>query len=104
MQEPETGLKSSPAYTGYFLAMAHHKLGHDAEAEKWLVNATEWSDKVLSEHEEGTSTLPWNRRLTLKLLREEAEGLMIEEPVGEAVPDTIRKATDGPLDGGKPEG
>ena len=25
------------------------------------------------------------------------------EPVGQAVPDTIREATDGPLDGGKPE-
>jgi tetratricopeptide (TPR) repeat protein len=79
VEEPNPSLKSSPAYTWYFLAMAHHKLGHDAEAKDWLDRANEWTDKLLREHEEGTTTLTWNRRLTLKLLREEAVELMIEE-------------------------
>jgi WD40 repeat protein/tetratricopeptide (TPR) repeat protein len=68
--------KSSPAYTWYFLAMAHHKLGHDAEARTWLAKANEWTEKVLREHEDGTAALPWNRKLTLKLFREEAETLL----------------------------
>ena len=68
--------KSSPAYAWFFLAMAHHKLGHDAEAEKWLAKATEWTDKVLKEDEEGTTAIPWNRRLTLELFRKEAEELL----------------------------
>ena len=76
IEEPETESQSSPAYTWYFLAMAHHKLGDDAEAKKWLDKATEWTDKVLAEHENGTSTLSWNRKLTLKLLREEAEAML----------------------------
>ena len=72
---------TSPAYGWFVLAMGHHKLGHDAEAEKWHGKATEWTDKVLAEHEQGTSTLAWNRRLTLKLLHDEAESLLdIEEP------------------------
>jgi tetratricopeptide (TPR) repeat protein len=71
--------KSSPAYTWYFLAMAHHKLGHDDEAKKWLDKATEWTDKILAEEEEGTATVAWNRLLTLKLLREEAEAMIAED-------------------------
>lgn len=55
--------------------MAHHKLGHDDEAKTWLDKAIEWTDKLLAEHEAGTTTVAWNRRLTLKLLREEAEGV-----------------------------
>jgi tetratricopeptide (TPR) repeat protein len=73
-EEPDTAATSSPAYNWYFLAMAHHKLGHDAEAKKWLNKANDWTDKALAEHEEGTATVAWNRRLTLKLFREEAEG------------------------------
>jgi tetratricopeptide (TPR) repeat protein len=75
-KEPDAAAQTDPAYTGYFLAMAHHRLGHDEEAKKWLQKATAWTDKVLAEHEAGTSTLPWNRRLTHKLLREDAAGLI----------------------------
>jgi hypothetical protein len=56
-EAPDTASESSPAYTWYFLAMAHHKLGHDAEAKNRLQKANEWTDKVLPEHEEGTATL-----------------------------------------------
>ena len=75
MEEQDATSKTSPAYTWYFLAMVHHKLGHEAEAEKWLDKATEWTDKVVREDEQGTAPLAWNRRLTLKLLREEAEAM-----------------------------
>jgi Tfp pilus assembly protein PilF len=75
-EKPDTAARSSPAYTWYFWAMAHHKLGHEAEAKEWLDKATAWTAKVLGEHEEGTAPLAWNRRLTLKLFREEAEELI----------------------------
>ena len=46
---------------------------HD-EAKKWYDKAVEWTEKVTREHEEGTGPrLSWNRRLTLKLLRQEAQ-------------------------------
>ena len=69
--------RSSPAYTWYFLAMAQHKLRHDAEAKKWVDKENEWTDKALAEHDEGTTPLAWNRKLTLELLREEAGKLVI---------------------------
>ena len=56
--------------------LPQHDRGHDAEAEKWLDKATEWTDKILGEHKDGTSPLAWNRRLTLKLLRDEAEEMI----------------------------
>ena len=76
IEDSDAESQVSPAYTWYFLAMAHHKLGNGEEAEKWLQKANESTDKVLVEHEEGTTPLSWNRRLTLKLLREEAEALL----------------------------
>ena len=76
IEDPDSQSMSSPAYTWYLLAMAHHKLGHDTEAQQWLDKANSWTDKVLAEHEAGTNSLPWNRRLTLKLLRTEAEGMI----------------------------
>ena len=66
--------KCSPAYHWFFLAMAHHRLGQHDEAKKWYDKAVEWTDKVMQEHEKGTGPrLSWNRRMTLKLLRQEAE-------------------------------
>jgi hypothetical protein len=35
-----------------------------------------WTDKTFAEAEQGTADVPWNRRLTLKLLRDEAEALL----------------------------
>jgi serine/threonine protein kinase/Tfp pilus assembly protein PilF len=76
IEDPDSGSTSSPVYTWYFLAMAHHDLEHEAEAKQWLDRATEWTDKVVAEHDAGTSLLRWNRRLTLELLRDEAEGMI----------------------------
>jgi tetratricopeptide (TPR) repeat protein len=67
---------SSPAYTWYFLAMAHHRLGHHEDAATWLSKARDVTDKALTDHDAGKATLPWNRRLTLVLLRKEAETLI----------------------------
>jgi tetratricopeptide (TPR) repeat protein len=75
-KEPSEALKSSPAYAWLFLAMAHHRLGHPDEAKKWLDKAVAWTDKAEREADEGTAELPWNRRLTLKLLRAEAAALL----------------------------
>jgi len=76
IEDPDTGSTSSPAYTWYFLVMAHHQLGHEGEAQKWFDKANDWTDKVIREDEEGTAALAWNRRVTLNLLREETEALI----------------------------
>ena len=75
-QESDANPKSPPAYTWYFLAMAHHKLGHEAEPKQWLDKATDWTDNVVRQDEEGTTTLSSDRRLTLKLLGKEVETLL----------------------------
>jgi WD40 repeat protein/tetratricopeptide (TPR) repeat protein len=69
--------------TWFFLAMAHRGLGHAAEARRWLdkgVHATEEALKLPAEppgkpiHPSGTLPPPhWNEKLTLQLLRREAE-------------------------------
>lgn len=58
---------SSPAYCRYFLALTHQALGDAKAARKQLAAANEIADAELDE------TPPWNRMLTLKLLRREAE-------------------------------
>jgi Flp pilus assembly protein TadD len=60
------------AYTGFFLAMAHHRAGHGAEARECLSQARTWAERDVE------ISLPWNRRLTLQLLRREAEALIHE--------------------------
>jgi tetratricopeptide (TPR) repeat protein len=62
-----------------FLAMAHHRLGHNEEARRWHDMALARIDQELGKESEerGVATsLPWNRRLTLQLLRREAEELL----------------------------
>ena len=66
-------MEFSPAYTWYFLAMAHQALGHQEDARTWLDKANQWTEQVLGDEEEPPS---WKRRLTLKLLRDEANGLI----------------------------
>ena len=64
----------SLTYSWFVMAMAHHRLGHPEEAKKWLDKAVQWADKTLPELEEGFGfELTWDRRLILKLFREEAE-------------------------------
>jgi tetratricopeptide (TPR) repeat protein len=62
-----------------FLAMAHHRLGHTAQAEAYLKQASDWIEKNAQEKlqagAELTSPLPWTIRLDAQLLREEAQAL-----------------------------
>ena len=66
----------SPAYTWFFLAMTHHRLGHAEEARQWLEKAVNWTKKETEGKIEGAAPLSWNRRLTLEILRREAEQLI----------------------------
>ena len=77
VEEPDSTSRSPPAYTWFFLAMAHQRLGDSKEAKQWLGKAAGWTDEVLAEHESSTGAkLVWSRRLTLRLLRKEAEELL----------------------------
>ena len=92
VQEPSEAIKSPPAYTWFFLAMAQHRLGHADEAKQWLDKAVAWTDKIFAEADQGTADLSWNRRLTLKLLRDEATTLLgVTPPTVEPVPAPAAK-------------
>jgi hypothetical protein len=59
--------------------MAHHRLGHAVEAREWLNKAVQWMDQAGQEKGKDAGVkvpMPWNRRLTLQLLRREAETLI----------------------------
>jgi WD40 repeat protein/serine/threonine protein kinase len=61
-----------------FLAMAHHRLGHAAEARQWLAKAVQEVDKALVQRGASTrdDSLSWHQRLEMQLLRREAEALL----------------------------
>jgi WD40 repeat protein/tetratricopeptide (TPR) repeat protein len=81
LTEAEAALKESPnprttvVYSQLFLAMAQHRLGHAAEAEKWLKKAVLEIDRPVPENWQA-APITWNWRLTLQLLRHEAEELL----------------------------
>jgi tetratricopeptide (TPR) repeat protein len=81
--KPDSGFRQPIAYNWFFLAMAHHRLGHSDEAQKWLDKAVQWTDQAGQEKEKDPAIkvpMPWNRRLTLQLLRREAETLIQGAP------------------------
>jgi tetratricopeptide (TPR) repeat protein len=59
----------SPAYIWFFLAMAHQRKGDAVEARRWLDKAQKWMEQETQD----SRNPAWNRRLTLQLLRREAE-------------------------------
>jgi serine/threonine protein kinase/tetratricopeptide (TPR) repeat protein len=61
---------TSPAYHHYFLVMTQHALGNQDAAIEALTTANRLAESEMSE------LLPWNRKLTLELLRSEAEALL----------------------------
>jgi tetratricopeptide (TPR) repeat protein len=65
--------KDSPAYAWFFLAMAHHRLGHRLQAAECLQKANTRRSEELS------GGAAWNRQLTLKLLQDEAEKLLQDD-------------------------
>jgi tetratricopeptide (TPR) repeat protein len=62
---------STPAYIWFFLAMAHHQSGHNTEARTCLDKAIECMEQEMMD-----PNTKWNRRLTLRMLRREAEELV----------------------------
>jgi WD40 repeat protein/Flp pilus assembly protein TadD len=71
--------------TWFYLAMAHHRLGHADEARRWLDRALQGTQEAMkspavppakSENADGVIPPNWNRSLTLGLLRREAERLI----------------------------
>ena len=85
LTEAEAAFKQTPStpssivYNWLFQAMAHHRLGHTAEAASWLEKAVQAIDQPSPETAQDPDTKSWNRRLTLQLLRREAEELMKKE-------------------------
>ena len=53
--------------------MTQQRLQQAEDAKASFDKAVAETDKTLREHEQGIAEAPWNRRLTLKLFREEAE-------------------------------
>jgi eukaryotic-like serine/threonine-protein kinase len=71
--------------TWFYLAMAYHRLGHVGEARRWLDQAVRGTQRALkspveppgkSGNSDGVIPPNWDRRLTLGLLRREAERLI----------------------------
>jgi tetratricopeptide (TPR) repeat protein len=80
--KPADEERQSIAYNWLFLAMAHQRLGHAEEAKSWLAKAIELIDRTMRSAAKeqpdvppasASAPLPWNRKLTLQLLRAEAE-------------------------------
>jgi hypothetical protein len=72
-------------HTWFFLAMAHQGLGHADEARRWLEKALQGTTEALkppaepagkAKNSDGIIPPNWNRRLTLQVLRREAEKLI----------------------------
>ncbi len=71
--------------TCFYMAMAHHRLGHADQAHRWLDKAVQGTQQALkspavapgkSGNPNGVIPPNWSRRLTLGLLRREAEQLI----------------------------
>jgi len=79
---------SSTTYFRYFLAMAYHSLGENKRA-------TEQLELANSDAEEELQGNPaWNRKLTLELLRDEAQQLLESESNKQFDDDSSARATD----------
>jgi tetratricopeptide (TPR) repeat protein len=61
---------TSPAYTWFFLAMAHHQLGNTDQAHRYFESAVERAEQEIA------GDTWWNRELTLQLLQAEAVELL----------------------------
>jgi hypothetical protein len=81
--------RTNMLHTWYFLAMAHQRLGHTDEARRWLEKGIRGTEEALkspgetlgkSGNARGVISPNWNRRLTLQLLRREAEQLIQGPP------------------------
>jgi tetratricopeptide (TPR) repeat protein len=64
------------AYTWLLLAMTHERLSHREQAREWLAKAIREIDEPPAERAKDPGRGTWNRQLTLRLLRGEAEALI----------------------------
>jgi tetratricopeptide (TPR) repeat protein len=67
------------AWDFFFLAMAHHRLGHGDEASVWIRRAGTWMtdfDRGVIQDRYIGASLDWDIRLELRLLEREAEALL----------------------------
>jgi WD40 repeat protein/Tfp pilus assembly protein PilF len=77
LTEADAAFNKAPApgqtvvYSWLFLAMAHQRLGHAEESRQWMAKAEQEID-----FPKETGVVSWNRRLTLQLLRGEAEAVL----------------------------
>ncbi len=72
--EGESSIKTSSVYTAYFRAMTQHHLNQNERSLASLAEANELSDLEMNDE---TNPPAWNRRLTIELLRKEAETLIV---------------------------
>jgi tetratricopeptide (TPR) repeat protein len=70
--------RSTIVYNWLFQAMTHQRLGRSAEAASWLEKAVRAIDEPAPESAQDPAA-NWNRRLTLQLLRREAEELLAKK-------------------------
>jgi WD40 repeat protein/tetratricopeptide (TPR) repeat protein len=65
-------------WSGLFLAMARHRLGHFEEARQGLDKGIRWFDQTPQQKRAGAleTPLPWNVRLEFQILRREAQALI----------------------------
>jgi tetratricopeptide (TPR) repeat protein len=82
LAEADAAFKETPsrqstiAYNWFFQAMAQHRLGNAREAASWLEKAVQATNGPSPGTARGPGSDAWNRRLTLRLLRREAEDLL----------------------------
>ena len=80
---------ASSAYTDYLLAIAQGRLGDSASAQAALAQANATVDSLQESGERAT----WNRKLTFRLLREEATALIEGRDSGAAKDGGTKKQT-----------
>jgi tetratricopeptide (TPR) repeat protein len=78
-----TTLQENAPAAWLLLALAHHRLGHADEARRWLAKAVPDTDRPPQRAPGGQ--IPWNERLVLQFLRQEAVG-QINPPAATAPP------------------
>ena len=77
--QPDEEKQWAGAYNCLFLAMAHQRLGDVTEAKKWHDRAVQWIEQQTQKKPEASAAAnpsSWHQRLTLQLLRREAEELL----------------------------
>jgi tetratricopeptide (TPR) repeat protein len=72
--------RSSFAYVWYFRAMTHYRLGQKEEAARWLDKANKQAEVELQGIDQSSQPHIWVRKVTLRLLRAEAENLLRPPP------------------------